>query len=111
MALQYSCLEIHGHRSLAAYSPWSCKELDTTELTHTHTYTHTGEGRICSVFWVGYQPSPCTWTRTHTSGAPGSHTFRLGLDLMPFVLLILRTLNLEINYTIGLGLQLAESRL
>ena len=22
---------IHGERSLAGYSPWSCKELDTTE--------------------------------------------------------------------------------
>ena len=36
--LQYSCLENpHGQRSLAAYSPWGCKELDTTKrLTHTH---------------------------------------------------------------------------
>ena len=30
--------EFHGQRSLAGYSPWSCKELDMTEqLTHTHT--------------------------------------------------------------------------
>ena len=30
--LQYSCLENpHGQRSLAGYSPWSCKELDMTE--------------------------------------------------------------------------------
>ena len=30
--------EFHGQRSLAGYSPWGCKELDTTErLTHTHT--------------------------------------------------------------------------
>ena len=30
--LQYSCLENpHGHRSLAGYSPWGRKELDTTE--------------------------------------------------------------------------------
>ena len=28
----------HGQRSLVAYSPWSCKELDMTQgLTHTHT--------------------------------------------------------------------------
>ena len=34
--------EFHGQRSLAAYSPWGHKELDTTEqLTHTHTHTHT----------------------------------------------------------------------
>ena len=43
----------HRQRSLAGYSPWSCKELDTTEATeyaytyththtHTHTYIHTG---------------------------------------------------------------------
>ena len=38
--------ESHGQRSLVSYSPWGCKELDTTErLTHTrvyiHLYTHT----------------------------------------------------------------------
>ena len=32
--LQYSCLEnSHGQRSLAGYSPWGLKELDTTEVT------------------------------------------------------------------------------
>ena len=35
--LQYSCLE----KNLVGYSPWGCKELDTTErLTHTHTHTY-----------------------------------------------------------------------
>ena len=35
--LQYSCLENSRQRSLAGYSPWGHKELDTTEwLTHTH---------------------------------------------------------------------------
>ena len=48
---QYSCLENpHGQRSLAGYSPWGGKELNTTELltlthvrahAHTHTHTHT----------------------------------------------------------------------
>ena len=39
--LQYSCLEkSHGQRSLADYSPWGHKELDTTEwLTNAHTHT------------------------------------------------------------------------
>ena len=34
--LKYSCLEnLHGQRSLADYSPWSCKESDMTErLSH-----------------------------------------------------------------------------
>ena len=31
--------EFHGQRSLEGYSPWSCKESDTTEGTHTHTHT------------------------------------------------------------------------
>ena len=26
----------HGQRSLAGYSPWGCKELDTTEYAHTY---------------------------------------------------------------------------
>ena len=36
--LQYSCLDkSHGQSSLAGYSPWGHKELDTTEATeHTH---------------------------------------------------------------------------
>ena len=40
-------IKSHGQRSLAGYSPWVTKELDTTEhartraRTHTHTHTHT----------------------------------------------------------------------
>ena len=26
--------KLHGWRSLVGYSPWGCKELDTTELLH-----------------------------------------------------------------------------
>ena len=34
--LQYSCLEnLHGQRGLVGYSPWGCKELDTTEQLNT----------------------------------------------------------------------------
>ena len=34
--------KLHRQRSLAGYSPWGHKKLDTTEwLTHTHTHTHT----------------------------------------------------------------------
>ena len=34
--------ECHGQTNLVGYSPWGCKESDTTErLTHTHTHTHT----------------------------------------------------------------------
>ena len=36
---QYSGLENpHGQRSLAGYSPWGSKELDTTELLSMNTY-------------------------------------------------------------------------
>ena len=36
---QYSCLEIfHGQRSLAGYSPWGRKELDTAERLSLHTH-------------------------------------------------------------------------
>ena len=32
--------EVHGRRSLAGYSPWGCKESNTTErLTHFHIFT------------------------------------------------------------------------
>ena len=31
--------ESHGHRSLAGYSPWGCKESDMTEVTYSHTHT------------------------------------------------------------------------
>ena len=30
--------EFHGQRSLEGYSPWSCKESDTTEWLSTHTH-------------------------------------------------------------------------
>ena len=28
--------ESHGQRSLVGYSPWGCKESDTTEMTNTY---------------------------------------------------------------------------
>ena len=36
--LLYSCLEnpMDGWRSLVGYSPWGCKELDTTKWLHFH---------------------------------------------------------------------------
>ena len=39
--LQYSCLENpHGQRSLVGYSPWGCKESDTTEQLSTAQYRY-----------------------------------------------------------------------
>ena len=40
--LQYSCLENPmDRRAQQAIVKWGCKELDTTERSHTHTHTHT----------------------------------------------------------------------
>ena len=35
--------KFHGQRSLVGYSPWGCKELDTTERLHFLSF--------CSSFW------------------------------------------------------------
>ena len=44
--LQYSCLENpNGQRSLVGYSPWSCKESDTTEQLNTAHSTFSNQGR------------------------------------------------------------------
>ena len=43
----------HGQRSLAGYSPWGLKELDTTEPhTHTHTHTHTHAHQLTHSGWA-----------------------------------------------------------
>ena len=59
--------KFHGQRSLVGYSPWGCKESDTTEHkhphTHIHTHTHTNT----------HTPTPTpTHTHTHTH-TPISH--------------------------------------
>ena len=39
--------EVHGQGSLAGYSPWGCKEPDTTkQLTHTHRHTHSRKAQL-----------------------------------------------------------------
>ena len=49
--------KFHEQISLAGYSPWSCKELDTTEqLTHTDTHTHTHGMRIRQALPQPYIP-------------------------------------------------------
>ena len=34
-------VKLHEQTSLAGYSPWGLKEVDSTGYTHTHTHTHT----------------------------------------------------------------------
>ena len=49
--------EPHGQRSLVGYSPWSCKESDTTERLSTHTFTRVYSGMLsilaaCRGFYI-----------------------------------------------------------
>ena len=62
--LQYYCLENpHEQRSLAGWSPWGCKELDTTEATNTaqatinmcvyvYVYMYIYQHIYCIRWWV-----------------------------------------------------------
>ena len=47
MAIHSSTL--HGRRSLIGYSPWDCKESDTTERLHFHFMLR----RETHIFWKG----------------------------------------------------------
>ena len=60
--LQYSCLENpHGQRSLASYSPWGRRELDTTARTqHARTHTdHLESAPVKAFRWVRNSESSC----------------------------------------------------
>ena len=46
--------EFHGQRSLAGYSPWGCKELDTTEYTYTQNSVRNGLS-----WWLSGKESAC----------------------------------------------------
>ena len=43
--------ESHGQRRLVGYSPWGCKELDTTEQMCVHTHTHRHNLKIDPEGW------------------------------------------------------------
>ena len=51
-SLQYSCLENSMKRDLVGYSPWGCKESDTTEVTQ-HTRTTSQKYKTISLKWIG----------------------------------------------------------
>ena len=56
---QYSSLENpHGQRSLAGYSPWSCKESDMIEQLSTALYNHKGFNLVLVVFIYFLQFKP-----------------------------------------------------
>ena len=46
--LQDSCLEFHGWKNLVGYSPWGCKESDTTERLYFYFHLPTVQQAGCS---------------------------------------------------------------
>ena len=55
-SLLYSCLENpHGQKNLVGYSPWGCKESDTTEVTK-HALTDMGAGFQEMGYYVYFKP-------------------------------------------------------
>ena len=42
--------KFHGQRNLAGYSPWGCKQLDTTERL-THYMTQQSHSWACTIIW------------------------------------------------------------
>ena len=72
--LQYSCGESHGQRSLEGYSPWDCKEWDTTKqlstCAHTHSHTHTNTYLLIH----SHSTQAHTVTHTHTHTHTQTHT-------------------------------------
>ena len=50
--------EFHGQRSLAGYSPWGCKESDTTEQLTLSLYTNGKSNRWLLVFLYSGRKEP-----------------------------------------------------
>ena len=43
--------EFHGQRSLVGYSPWGCKESDTTEQTHAHEIKYSPHNPVIQLWF------------------------------------------------------------
>ena len=75
--------ESHGQRTLAGYSPWGCKEADTTEAVNTFTSKKKGWGKLCEnhnpihrASWGPCSPgksSPHTWCLTADPKTDATH--------------------------------------
>ena len=75
---QYSCLENpHGHRSLAGYSPWGCKESDTTEQLITAWHMRT---RVLILIKSIMLIMDCGWGRGGKEVQEGGDIFILMFD-------------------------------
>ena len=73
---------IHGQRSLGGFSPWGCKESDTTErLTHTHTHTQTHKQTRSTVpYKDGFRQSLSTYAVRCVKGTCGRNICKLSLS-------------------------------
>ena len=73
--------KFHGRSSLAGYSPWGRKKLDTTECAHARIHTHTSYLKLVraalyhSVVYHSWQPYGPQFTRALCPpGSPGKNT-------------------------------------
>ena len=68
--------ESHEQRSLADYSPWSCKESDTTEHARTHTQDFVLNAKICTILPPLNSKGKCfyTWKWFFLCGVPEPET-------------------------------------
>ena len=56
----------HGQRSLVGYSPWDCKEMDTTEQLRTHPYCGCGcIAQVLELDGLGASPGSTTYHPCH----------------------------------------------
>ena len=71
--LRYSFLQNpHGQSSLAGYSPWGHKELDTTKglsiaqhiYIHTHKHTYVPQLHYPFIYQWTFRLCPCLWSAT-----------------------------------------------
>ena len=73
--LQYSCLENpHGQRSLAGYSPWGRKEVDTTEWLSATRHRNRGKQTLSVKFYVNVATG---WAVFHVPVAAGVRDFKV----------------------------------
>ena len=52
--LQYSCLENHMDGGALGYSPWGCKESDTTKRLHTHSSLYSPTLTSIHEYWKNH---------------------------------------------------------
>ena len=72
----------HGQRSLAGYSPWGHKELDTTDHTHIHTHMHLVSTLKKAPKLLGFRQARSLVSGRETSLCPGSSLWLLSLPFL-----------------------------